>query len=191
MLPSKERANEVLSLFQRHSPSFINQLARQRTYRFVTHHEVLLSLVLNCPVCSSFSSTSSSFSTVTTQRPSSHGSTSASTSLHLALTTTTTTSHPMTPTFGHAHHGGLFPHFPSFHPHPGALGYHGPPPGESPFPYPSNAPGFRYVLHMTSYHPPPSLIEEHLVHRGVGLGVEARAESCTLLRSLYCTFKLH
>lgn len=68
-----------------------------------------------------------SSSSATTQRPSSHGS-STSTSLHLALTTTTTMSHPMTPTFGHAHHGGLFPHFPSFHPHPGAIGYpHGPP----------------------------------------------------------------
>ncbi|KAJ7369362.1 hypothetical protein OS493_039614 [Desmophyllum pertusum] len=57
---------------------------------------------------------SSSTATVS-QRPSSHGS-STSTGLHLALSTTTTMSHPMTPTFGHAHHGGLFPHFPSFHP---------------------------------------------------------------------------
>ena len=94
-----------------------------------------------------------SSSTVTSQRPSSHGS-STSTGLHLALSTTTTMSHPMTPTFGHAHHGSLFPHFPSFHPHPGALGYPHGPAGESPFPYPSNAPGFRHELHITARHPP-------------------------------------
>lgn len=92
-------------------------------------------------------------STVTSQRPSSHGS-STSTSLHLALSTTTTMSHPMTPTFGHAHHSSLFPHFPSFHPHPGALGYSHGPAGESPFPYPSNALGIQTQAphHLT---PPP------------------------------------
>ncbi|XP_015760343.1 PREDICTED: fibrosin-1-like protein isoform X4 [Acropora digitifera] len=65
--------------------------------------------------------------TVSSQRPSSRCS-STSTNLHLALPTTTTTmSHPMTPTFGPSPQSSLFPHFPSFHPHPSALGYsHGP-----------------------------------------------------------------
>lgn len=131
-----------------------------------------------------------SSSAVTSQRPSSHGS-NASTALHLALSTTTTMSHPMTPTFGHPHHGSLFPHFPSFHPHPGALGYPHGPAGESPFPYPSNAPGFRHGLHIAAHHPP--LMRAGGLRRkgGVGFGVDASAESCTFLGRLGNTLALH
>ncbi|XP_068748275.1 autism susceptibility gene 2 protein homolog isoform X2 [Montipora capricornis] len=108
-----------------------------------------------------------SSSTATTQRPSSRCS-STSNSLHMALSTTTTISHPVTPTFGHTHRSSLFPHFPSFHPHPGTLGYPHGPAGESPFTYPS--PEFlrhelnNRFLQSHADRVPPSLSASQLMH---------------------------
>ena len=120
-----------------------------------------------------------SSSTVTSQRPSSR-STSTSTSLHLALSSTATTaSHPMTPSFGHPHHSSLFPHFPSFHAHPGALGgYSHGPAGESPFPYPSNALNDSDTG-LTPPHTTPLGKEGHLENVEVYGGVKTMAELST------------